>query len=94
MAKRQTRTLSLTPEQASFVQHCVETGRYQSASEVVRAAIRLLEVDEAANAAKLQRARAMIQQGLDEFDRGESVSRSEFFKHWDERGQAKKKKRA
>jgi antitoxin ParD1/3/4 len=38
-----TMNVSLTPELAAFVQGRVATGRYRSASEVVRAALRLLE---------------------------------------------------
>ena len=35
--------VSLTPELETFVEQKVKTGRYQSASEVIRAGLRLLE---------------------------------------------------
>ncbi len=46
MALRKTRNVSLTPELEAFVDGRVASGRYRSASEVVRAALRLLEEDE------------------------------------------------
>ena len=46
MAIRKTRNVSLTPELEAFVDGRVASGRYRSASEVVRAALRLLEEDE------------------------------------------------
>jgi antitoxin ParD1/3/4 len=50
---RETMSLSLTPEQSLFVNSCVETGRYQSASEVIRAGLRLLADQEASRLAEL-----------------------------------------
>lgn len=43
---RKTMNVSLTPLLERFVADTVASGRYRSASEVVRAALRLLEKDE------------------------------------------------
>ncbi|MEN3228299.1 type II toxin-antitoxin system ParD family antitoxin [Methylorubrum rhodesianum] len=47
-----TLNVSLTPELSQFIAVRVASGRYQSASEVVRAGLRLLERDEADWAAR------------------------------------------
>lgn len=46
MRHTQTMNVSLTPEIRAFVADRVASGRFQNASEVVRAALRLLEEDE------------------------------------------------
>jgi antitoxin ParD1/3/4 len=46
MPARKTRNVSLTPEIEAFIDGRVASGRYRSASEVVRAALRLLEENE------------------------------------------------
>jgi antitoxin ParD1/3/4 len=43
---RLTRNVSLTPELDAFVASRIASGRYSNASEVVRAALRLLQVAE------------------------------------------------
>jgi antitoxin ParD1/3/4 len=43
MPSRSSLNVSLTPELEKFVQERVKSGRYQTASEVVRDALRLLE---------------------------------------------------
>jgi antitoxin ParD1/3/4 len=63
--------VSLTPELESFVKQKVSTGLYNSVSEVIREALRLLEEKEVIKAMKLQALRGDIQQGLDSLDRGE-----------------------
>ena len=45
--------VSLTPELEKFVHNKVQAGRYSSASEVVREALRLLEQHEQSRAAQL-----------------------------------------
>ena len=85
MPNRETRTLSFTPEQAAFITTCVESGRYQSASEVVRAAIRLLEDQEAHRQAELERARTLVQEGADQLDRDQVVDADEVFRRLDEK---------
>ncbi len=46
MPRRKTMNVSLTPEMEAFVLERVSCGRYRSNSEVLRAAIRLLESQE------------------------------------------------
>jgi antitoxin ParD1/3/4 len=46
MANRTTVNISLTPELGAFLQSRVKSGRYQTTSEVVREALRLLEQQE------------------------------------------------
>lgn len=48
-----------------FIKQQVHGGRYASASEVVRDALRLLEEQETLRQAQLERLRADIQEGLD-----------------------------
>ena len=58
-----TRNVNLTKELDRFVLTKVESGRYENASEVVRAALRILERDEEEYDAKLAALRAAIDEG-------------------------------
>jgi antitoxin ParD1/3/4 len=57
--------VSLTPHLEQFVHETVHSGRFQSASEVVRTALRLLEEQERERQARLDWLRGEIQKGLD-----------------------------
>ena len=58
-----TRNVNLTDELDRFVLEKVESGRYENASEVVRAALRTLEREEQQYEAKLAALRATIDEG-------------------------------
>ncbi len=57
--------VSLTARLEKLIKQKVATGRYSSASEVVREALRLLEERDLTQAAKLEALRADIREGLD-----------------------------
>jgi len=84
MAKRQNISVSFTPQQAEFLTTCVASGRYQTASEVVREGLRLLEDQHERRRLEVERARQLIQEGADQLDRGEVVDGETFFAEWDE----------
>ena len=84
MAKRENISISFTPEQAAFLAGCVKSGRYQSTSEVVREAVRMLEFRLKRREAELARVQSMISEGADQLDRGEVVDGETFFREWDE----------
>lgn len=69
--------VSLTPELEEFVNAKVRTGRYNSASEVVREALRLLEERDRAHAVRLAEFNAGIGRRLAALDRSESVGPAE-----------------
>lgn len=58
-----TRNVNLTDKLDRFVLGKVKSGRYENASEVVRAALRTLEREEQQYAAKLAALRAAIDEG-------------------------------
>lgn len=60
-----TRNVNLTPELNAFVDGQLKTGRYQNASEVVRAGLRALELEQDHYEEKMHALRAAIQQGFD-----------------------------
>ena len=65
--------VSLTPELEKLVASKVQSGRYQSASEVIREGLRLLEDQDRLRETRLEEVRRKVQTGLDQLDRGEAI---------------------
>jgi antitoxin ParD1/3/4 len=57
--------INLTPQLEQLVRQKVSSGRYNSASEVVREALRLMETQDELRALKLEQLRRDIRQGLE-----------------------------
>jgi antitoxin ParD1/3/4 len=65
--------VSLTPELEKLVESKVQSGRYQSASEVIREGLRLLDDQDRLRAVQLEEVRRKIQIGIDQLDGGEGI---------------------
>ena len=63
----------LTPELEQLVLTKVKSGRYNSASEVVREALRLMEQKDELRSIQLQELRKRMDKGLAQAERGEGV---------------------
>jgi len=72
-------TVSLTPELEEFVASRIASGKFVSASEVVREGLRLLEEREARREAELARLRRDVEVGLAQARAGELVDGEEVF---------------
>jgi len=63
--------VSLTPELEKLVQEKVKSGRYLSASEVVREALRLLQEQDQLRELRLEELRKFVAVGVEQADRGQ-----------------------
>jgi antitoxin ParD1/3/4 len=68
--------VSLTPELEKLVANKVSSGRYTSASEVVREALRLLEQHDHSRSAQMSGFNAELQSRIASLDRGERIDPS------------------
>lgn len=86
----------LTPELETLVQNKVKSGRYNSASEVVRDALRLFEERDRIRELQIRELRHKINQGWTSLERGQWVDGEEFFKGLEREEQelGRKRKRA
>jgi antitoxin ParD1/3/4 len=95
MATRTTVNISLTPKLGAFLQSRVKSGRYQTASEVVREALRLLQQQEKEREQGLKQLKAKLQSGAAQAERGELLDGDQVFEELrqmiEERRRARKK---
>ncbi len=80
MAGRTTLNVSLTPELSRFVANRLRSGKYLTASEVVREALRLLEGRDRAPVASVEELKREIEVGLAQLRRGEGIKGAAFFR--------------
>jgi antitoxin ParD1/3/4 len=73
MAIRTSLNVSLTPRLDRFVQQRVASGRYQTASEVIREGLRLLEQQEQDRKVALRALQVRLRRGASQADRGEFI---------------------
>jgi antitoxin ParD1/3/4 len=86
--------VSLTPELEQFVQAKVESGRYNSASEVVREALRLLGDHEQARATQLAEFNQELGRRLASLDRGEKADPAVVRSRMEKKSEERRKQRA
>jgi antitoxin ParD1/3/4 len=72
--------VSLTPELERLVHEKVSSGLYNSASEVVREALRLLQERDELRGLRFQELKREIAKGTEAADRGELISGDEVFR--------------
>jgi antitoxin ParD1/3/4 len=83
--------VSLTPQLEEFVSAKVESGRYNSASEVVREALRLLEEHDHARASRLETFNREIGKRLESLDRNGGMDPEEVRARLKRKSDARKK---
>lgn len=82
--------VSLTPEFEAFVDDKLKSGSYTSASEVVRAGLRLLQERDAEHLAHLESLRQEVRLGRAQLKRGEGTPGAEVFQRLRKKRQARR----
>lgn len=85
--------VSLTPELEKLVESKVQSGRYKSASEVIREGLRLLDDQDRLRNAQLDEVRRKIQLGIDQLDRGEGIDGGSVSAELQQKSEALRKRR-
>jgi antitoxin ParD1/3/4 len=66
-------SITLNSEQESIVTDLIATGSFQTADEVLQAALRLLETERQSYQTWLAETREKVQEGIESLDRGEGI---------------------
>lgn len=67
----------LPPELEDFVRRRIASGQYDSAADVVREALRLLETYDELHRRRIEELNRKIEEGLSQLDRGEGIPADE-----------------
>jgi antitoxin ParD1/3/4 len=84
--------VSLTPELEQLVSEKVASGMYQSASEVIREALRLLKERDEIREHRLAELRKEVSVGLDQLRRGEGIPGEQVYEELRQRSQERRRK--
>lgn len=84
--------VSLTPELEKFVAGKVKSGRYTSASEVVREALRLLEREEKSRKEQIDEFNRELKARIEALDRGEHVTAEEVREYFRRKSEERRKR--
>ena len=82
--------VSLSPELERLIDEKVKSGMYNSASEVIRAGLRLLQEHDELREIRLRELKADVQKGIEEIERGDVVDGDEVFLELRERNRLAK----
>ncbi|HEY9708038.1 MAG TPA: type II toxin-antitoxin system ParD family antitoxin [Oculatellaceae cyanobacterium] len=72
--------ISLTPEQEQFIQEKINSGKYETADELISEAFRLLEERDKHYEKWVEETRKKVAVGIAQLDRGEGIDGEEVFK--------------
>ena len=90
--------ISITPELENLVQQEVKTGLYQSASEVIRAALRSLKEDKERKPRFMVSTKEELQEklleGIEQLDRGEGIPADQVFAELNTRSAQRRRRHA
>jgi antitoxin ParD1/3/4 len=89
-AIEQIMSITLTPEQESLVQALLETGRFSTSEQVILVALRLLKKAQREEQEWIEEARAKVNEGLAEIERGETLDGETFIKQLREKLEQKR----